>query len=768
MKLARFLVIIALAAASSAAHAQQPRVALLLGEGGRHHDEFDNALSILGWTADRYRCTTNDLRKLADRLGDYDMLIAAPLFSPKPPDERDAKAFLTFVENGGLIAVTDGSYPSVRAWLAGIEPRFGGLETGKCNSSQWAVNGYTTEAEPPHPLRFFPSRISEPNSWPHFLEPPKDTKWRLVAKCSEGFPVTFAQMIGRGMVSLSALRQPGAKQFGNLYACLQLARAGITLKSFDLPEPAFGEGRMRLAFEGEAPKEACGMIYEIVPKTGKPQRFEGRVSGSSFELPYRITLRGPVMARLFLKRGGQETPLFERKAEMPQLLTVTPPAYRGLLSTARRLPTVGFGVALAPDQESIGGSRLNLAVLDPCGNQVAATNLVLATNDLRLVWRQSVALDPSLTAGSYILRAELSDAKNARKKLAEAETTFKILAPSPAQTIIDEDGTFLVNGKAFFPLGLYHVPPDDYKDVSALGINTVQFWAWHAGVDAFGVSRGLAKASAYGLKAVYEFNHRGSRIYQEVAKAHAGNPALLMWYGLDEPAEGSYAAAEELRGTLHELDENHPVYTVSCRTDAYAEHASFADVFAIDPYGKPSRAAECLPLAVAALKGMKPLVCVPGAFGKEETPEEMRATAYLALAYDARGLIWYPWNQMGGGPIGVGCKNSPVQQAAISNICAEVKELLPALTAPVRQPFASEDGRLRCLYLQGKQRCVLMVNGAPEKLEAEARLPALSPALEKANANLKDFFKRREERLEVKSGRFRVALEPYEVRVYCW
>ena len=590
----------------------------------------------------------------------------------------------------------------------------------------------------------------------------------MVAKCSEGFPVTFAQTVGKGLVSLSALRQPGTKQFVNFYACLQLTRAGVALKSFDLPQPAFGDGKMRLVFEGNAPKTACGFLYEVVPETGKPQIFEGEVTDTVFELPYRITVRGSVTTRLFLKRDGQKSQLFERKAELPQLLTVTPSAYRGILSTARRLPTVNFGFALAPDEEKVEGSGISLAVFDPCGNQVAATNIVLATNNVQFAWRQPVLLDKSLTAGNYTLKASLNDAKNVRKTLAEAETCFRILAPSPAQTIVDEDGTFLVNGKPFFPLGLYHVPPEDYKDVAPLGINTVQFWAWNTGVDAFGVSRGLAKAAAHGLKVVYEFNHRGKRIYQEVARNHASNPAVLMWYGLDEPAEGSYAAAEELRGTLHEADENHPVYTVSCRKDAYAEHASFADVFAIDPYGKPSKAVECLPLAVAALKGMKPLICVPGSFGKEETAEEMRATAYLALAYGVRGIIWYPWSQAGGGTIGIGCKNSPEQQTAISNICAEVRAILPALTATERWPIASEDGKLRGLFCNlGRQRVVLMVNGTPEKLESEMKFPAVK-GIEDVSVKMKDFFKKSEDILEVKKGVVRVTLEPYETRVYSW
>lgn len=110
--------ILFLAGLAFAAEAQKPRVALLLSAGGQHHDEFDNALSTLGWNADRYPCKADNMRTLAGKLGDYDMLLVAPLFnnnceSVLPGNDRTA--FMSFLEDGGLIAVTDGSYPGVRA-----------------------------------------------------------------------------------------------------------------------------------------------------------------------------------------------------------------------------------------------------------------------------------------------------------------------------------------------------------------------------------------------------------------------------------------------------------------------------------------------------------------------------------------------------------------------------------------------------------------------------------------------------------------------------
>ncbi len=746
----------------------KPRIAVLYNEKKRHQDEFDYALSTLGWEADRY-FDKESVKSLASKLDNYDMVIIAPLFNldgsvPLPGEDRSA--YMRFIENGGLLAVTDGSYPGVRAWLADIDPRFGGLEEGKCNSSQWTINGYTTNAEPAHPLRFFPSRITEPNSWPHFLEPPKDTKWQVVARCSEGYPVTFAQTVGRGLVSLSALRQPGARQFRNFFGCLQLARAGLDLKSFELPEPAFGDGMIRLTLAENGPKQQCEFVYEIVPETGEPQRFSAAATGGVVELPYRFSVRGPAMTRLLLKYDNREWLLYERPVEMPQLLTVTPPAYRGLLSSARRLPTARFGIRLAPDQEQLQGGMVTITVLNSAGEAVSTAEITLPKEGLQLEWRQPIELDKSLPAGDYTAKAVLVDSD--KRVLAETHTPFKILAPQPAQTIIDEDGTFLVNGKPFFPLGIYHVTPSDYPAVAALGLNTVQFWSWHEGRDAYGVSRGLAAASAHGLKVVYELNHKSEKIFESAANSLGSDPAILMWYGLDEPTEGSYGMAALLRDTFHREDLHHPVYTVSCVPDQFGEHAQFADVLAIDPYGKPSKAADWLPKAVAAVNGTKPVICVPGSFGKDETPEEIRATAYLALAHDARGIIWYPWEQVGGGPVGVGAKNSPEQQAAIASVCEDVKQLLPWLTAPVRQSFASEDGNLRCLYMRDQHAVILMVNPTDQVLKAEAQLPPAHPSAEKTKAKLKDFFKKREDVLEIKDGRFTVVLEPYETRVYTW
>jgi len=748
-------VLLAIVTTALVAEAKEPRVALLLSADGRHHDEFDRALKTLGWSADRYPCKPDNMKTLAGKLSDYDLLLAAPLFSlnkEAPLSQEQRAAFRKFLQDGGVLAVTDGSYEGVREWLASIDPRFGGLESGKCNSSQWAVNGVTEDADPPHPLRFFPSRINEPNSWPHFHHPPQSSSWQVVAKCSEGHPVTFAQTVGKGFVSLSALRQPSAKQLSNFYACAQLSRAGIALQSFEMTDLAVGEGRIRLQFANHGVKEKCGVVYEVVSEDGPKQRFEQDVSSATFELPYRIKKRGLVTTRLLFKRGEQETLLFSNEAVLPPLLTVKPNAYRGILSTARRLPTVNFGVELAPDEEELVGATVKLTAFDSQGKQIAEAETTLGGKDQPLVYWQPLQLQSSLPAGDYTVRAVLA---NDKQIVAESEAAFKILAPQQGQTIIDEDNTLLVNGKAFFPLGLYHVKPADYVEVAALGINTVQYWTWDG-------QAGLDQASKHNLKAVFELNHKSEQIVRDVVAQYGRRSEVLMWYGLDEPAEGSYGLAATMRETFHACDDQRPVYMVSCRPDVFAEQAAFADVFAHDPYGKPEKTLDWMIKANVAVDHRKPVVCVPGVFGKE-TPEELRAAAYIALANDARGILWYPWQQVGGGPLGVGLKNSAEHQAVIKQLCSEIRALEPALTTPGRHPFSSVDGKLRGIYCpKPPQRYLLVVNATPHQLKTEAVIPNA----EDVSQEFRDFFKERDEVLPVQSGKFQISLKPYETRVY--
>ena len=733
---------------------QTPKIAVMKARDTRHNNEYDRVVKDLGWSADHYENTREGLDALEDRLDGYDFVITVPLFGSE--DAQPGPKFKKYLEDGGTLVMTDAAYPHTRAFLDGLGPDFGGLETGDCNSSQWAVNGYVYDADPPHPTRFFPKPIvREPNSWPHFLKPPAESGWRVVAYCSEGFPVTFVREVGKGMVIVTALRQSDAAQFENYRANTALRRSGFRLKSFEVTPMRPGNGRVSMELESP-PGRGARIVCRITDAEGRVENFPGVVNGTACGADFKITKRGPIEFSLFIEDEAGRTPLLASRAVIPRLLEVEPNTYRGILSTARRLPNVDFPVRIAPLDEDLRGARIAVSVFDAGGKKVASAERAAGPDDLAGGF-VSVPMDRKLPAGGYAVKAALTR-NGAVVPGGESGAQIKILAPVEAQTIIDEDSTFLVGGEPFFPIGIYHVPPSAYPRLRELGFNAAQFWQWDANDD------NIRLAVDNGIKIVPEMNHRNEDVMLRNAGTIAKSPAVLMWYSLDEPAEGSHGEAVFIRETYHRNDEQHPVFLLSCRPDIFREQAALADVFGHDPYGTPAHVAEWTEKAVAAVGGRKATVAVLASFG-EEKPEAMRAGAYAALAHGTRGIFWYPWSQVGGGPIGAGIHNVPELQEAVAGIIAEIRRITPGLLSTVRRPFKAGDTvhAMVCGDQPG-QRFLIMVNTAEEEADVDVVVAELA-RVPKAG---KLFAGDKPETVGINGGRVLKRFAPREVLVYNW
>lgn len=716
--------------------AAKPRIAVL-STGHQHADEFDAALKTLGLTADRY---DPELKDFYAKLPSYDLLLVAPLFTPKA--DVDAAAFKKWLGAGGMIATSQHDL----GFLAKKDSDFDAGAWGNCNSSQWEVKGWSKDADPPHPLNFFPNALKKPNSWPHYKKwsLKRSSAWEVVSRCSEGYPETFARRFGKGLVYVTALREGSTAELENWLANLALARAGLKLKDFSMTPAAVGPGKLSMTFAA-APAEPVTIAYEAAARDGSDvQRFEAKVEGTACELPFHISLRGPATIRL----SANGNTLFERPVVLPRELNIAPRAERGILSTVRRLPDVRFAVLLAPDTDEIDGDRLTVDVMDAAGRTVGSAACgVAATN---LDFDIAVPMDRSLPAGVYTAKARL--ARGFFKKDYTAGTSLTLLAPREAQALIDEDNTFLVAGKPFFPLGIYHAAPDQYPRLKEIGLNTVHFWTWYG-------KKGMDAARAAGLRVLFEMNWKGPQVCRDNVKAYGDHPAMLMWYILDEPTENSEGQALELRDAYHAADTNHPTYLASCRPDLFGLQSGWCDVFAHDPYGGPQNCADWMAKAAMATCGRKPIVCVPPSFGGESNGV-LRVTAYLAVAHDARGIIWYPWCQVGGGPVGIGLKNHPQEQEELKRIVSELTTLTPALVATDRRPFVQGDIHA-ILCTVGKERTLILANGVAKETVAELVLPELAGVAEVAGVF--DGAK-----VPVKDGKLPLKLEPYGTRAFRW
>ena len=788
---ARIASLAALVAAGTLATAQN--IGVLLGRSG-HNSEFDSAFEKLGWEPTRFACSPEGMKDFTASINKLDLVLVVPLFNYSKDgwilskEATDYKAIKKYLENGGMLVVTDGSYGQPRGWLEAIDPAFGGLSTGKCTSSQWGVLGHTTNEKPVHPIRCFPNAITEGDSWPHFEDLPKGSKWKVLARCSEGKPVVLYQEVGKGTVVLTCLRQPGETILENYYAFSQLRKAGLMVKSFSLTDLKPGPGHLEIELLS-APSAGSSVAYEITDAKNKTTSFSTNLTGTACAIDFHVTARGAVTAAVYLDTPTGRKLLFRRMKTLPQLLEMSPNAYRGILSTKRRTDEVDFKASFAPDWEDLTEATLTLRVYDALSNEVAMAEHILPTNNVSAEIWFPVPLSTSLAACGYRIDGHLKQGLGRKGFRASASTAFEILAPRVAQTVIDEDKTFLVNGKPFFPLGVYHIGPEDFPVAADIGFNTIQFWKWHVGDDGYGAPIGLNKAAGNRLKCLFESNHSGENIWKSCAEQYGDHPAMLMWYVADEPAEGNEAGMKLTNDTWHQYDKHHPTYLVSCREDLFAEHRKYADVFAFDPYGSDKspygavdKAVRWLRTATVATEGRQPLVVVPWSCSPE--PGSLRAIAYASLAHDARGIIWYPWSQAGGGPVGIGLRNDPKSQAEHRKLCAEVNVMLPGLLSTTRRPF--EEGAVHGMAFgaEANKRFLILVNTTNETVNADFAVPELAkvkqarlpfePKVEKRDAQGKAVVDKQgsavleEQPVAIADGRVQHRFKPYETRVYRW
>ena len=729
--------------------------------------EFDDGFAKLGVETEKFGDTDEEIARFVGKIDGFSLAISGPLFTYQKHPKFDAGAIRAWIEKGGVLFMTDGSYGNSRDFLKAIDGSLGGLESGKCTSSQWAVLGYTSPIEPVHPLRMFPNRLSCGDSWPHFEPVAEGSKWRAILNCSEGKPVTYVQELGKGAVVTTCLRHRDAHTLENLMAYVTLRKAGMNVTGFSITEDRPGPGRIELTFRDEVAAGAA-LVYELTQTNGAKVAFDVPVRGKSAAADFNISLRGETEFALYLDANGSRNRLFSHRGVLPPLLEVGPNAYRGILSSSRRVKEVAFPVRFAPDREKLGGAEVTLAAYAPTG-VVAETAFKLPEGYAGGEEWVKLPLAASLTTGWYRVEAKLPAFG------ATAGAAFEIRAPRLAQCVIDDDNTFLVNGKPFFPLGIYHIEPKYYEKAGEIGFNTVQFWAWHGQLDAYGSATYMFKALGNGIRCLYAANHVKEPILRRTAREHRDNPGLLMWYVVDEPDEGQASWNHMINDTWHEEDRDHPTFVASCRTDLFARHAQYADVFAMDPYGGEAKMVEWCKKAQAAVGAHKPVIAIPWADMSQDT-DLIPLQAWTAIAHDARGIIWYCWKQMGGGPLGVGIHSNEVEQAVYKKLIGDIKKVVPALTSPVRRTF--EIGSVHGIVCGDKPRAhaLVMVNTSEtETVEVDIRPPemkhlkAVRHPLEPPEPFKYAWGTRMEDPVrEIEKGRVQHTFKPREVLVWRW
>lgn len=387
-------------------------------------------------------------------------------------------------------------------------------------------------------------------------------------------------------------------------------------------------------------------------------------------------------------------------------------------------------------------------------------------------------------AGRYYIQVEL---RQADKAISRARSLPMPYAPE-APVGFDSNGFLTVDGKPYFPVGMYTLQDGKGSDhdsilreASEAGFNTTVFYAYT--VDT--VTPLLDAAGRNGIKAfVYPtipFSIEGpDKTLADAAKdvaARKNHPALLGWYLVDEPEGIGKAAADktrELYQIVKEADQNHPCSLVIMSPGAAAKYRTCTDIMWIDPYPIPhspvTYVTDCVSGAVKAVEKDKPVWTIPQAFdwsvwntGKvngvhRPTNEEERCMTYLALVHGAKGIIY--WAHTGSKYY---IRDYPDHWAYMKRLAGEMHDLTPSLLTPDSEVIPSlepKDAPIDTMVkrLNG-QTYVFAVNHDTKACTVKLSLPGTT-----ASASVEVLFEKRS--VNAENGAWQDDFKPLEVHVY--
>lgn len=385
--------------------------------------------------------------------------------------------------------------------------------------------------------------------------------------------------------------------------------------------------------------------------------------------------------------------------------------------------------------------------------------------------------------GTYKLRAELFDRNSSSM---QSESRNYVYKPNP-KVGFNEDGFMLVDGKPFFPVGIYSLHTKDVKiddnimkEAKAAGFNCTIFYPQKPEM----LMPLLDGIDRYGFKAfVYPtvpFQDRYGEVLPETEKkdidVRRNHPALIGWYVTDEPeALGNVPPkpVRDLYQLIKEYDPDHPCISVIMSPEAAKGYRSATDIVGLDPYPVPKQPvtiiSDFVKRSVENVEADKPVWDIPQAFdwsmwneGKivgEHRPNaaEEKCLTYLALVNGSKAIIYWAFT---------GSKylitDYPDHWAAVKKVASEVHDLSPVLVtrtvsgklsvAPKDTPIQTMVKRMDGVWY------VLAVNSSRDQATANFNLS------ETEGSDMDVLFENR--KIQAKGGKWNDEFKPLEVHVY--
>lgn len=329
-----------------------------------------------------------------------------------------------------------------------------------------------------------------------------------------------------------------------------------------------------------------------------------------------------------------------------------------------------------------------------------------------------------------------------------ASFAFTRVAELPKRRVdFDPQGRCRVNGKPFFPIGMYsHFLDEKDADRYAEGpFNTIVVYELSTpehlkvlekrGIMYLTTLKNEIPGKVHATQRGIRTQAESDAFFRERIALLKDCPNLLGWYVCDEAPLSEVAARRHLYGLYLAADADHPCWAVMDKPASMREWVAICDVYGIDPYPvaqKPMTAVTdfCAKLN-ASVCGARPVWNVPQDFdwtwyGRKDgsrfpTDEELKFFNWVHIACGANGLIGYSFSPF--------CMEKYAQYEAYArhwkSVCESYRDVKRLTDVLLADPFAvtggTADTPVRAWQKDGEVY-VLACNAKSETAEVRARL----------------------------------------------
>ena len=371
--------------------------------------------------------------------------------------------------------------------------------------------------------------------------------------------------------------------------------------------------------------------------------------------------------------------------------------------------------------------------------------------------------------GARQVRFELSSKGT---KVAETACPFERLAkPAAYRVTFDRFGHALVDGKPFFPLGMYWsentlAMSNSLERYAAADVfNCLQTYEkamtpeildryWAKGLRVMASVKDIYLPEADGTRVAFcppqvKTKEQETAYVTDVVNRCKDHPALLAWYTCDEMKAQYAPLLNERYQLLKRLDPEHPVYVLAF-ADATRAFINAYDVTGTDPYpvcnsfsgaadqtpgmGKVWPAGASAANIVSEMFGLKPLWQVPQAFKWQwdhkdrfeerfPTRRELASMTWQQIAEGANGIFFYSYGQMCNHAKGESELMEYFDEITVP-VAREVKRFIPVLLLDPGPVVAAKPAKTRVrTWTDGTSTYVLVCNTHPETRTGEVVVP---------------------------------------------